>query len=186
MPPLLARSWPAAPAEELCFEVYGSSPRGPLVAYADMSTGLFTREGAQRYLDAFRPGVYVLQNAPARCVSCSLNEDEWTCQLRENAVASERQLRRLRFPAVPRVTLYQVFRRPVPADIVAQNLANIPIPVRYSFIYDGEDLRSYFVRHADALLCVEIKILRRVRAESSRQPPLHRRDASMAWRCASY
>ena len=33
--------------------------------------------------------------------------------------------------------------------------------------------------------CVEIKILRRVRAESSRQPPLHRRDASMAWRCAS-
>ena len=32
--------------------------------------------------------------------------------------------------------------------------------------------------------CVEIKILRRVRAESSRRPPRHRRDAcSMAWRC---
>ena len=32
--------------------------------------------------------------------------------------------------------------------------------------------------------CVEIKILRRVRAESSRCPPRHRRDAcSMAWRC---
>ena len=32
--------------------------------------------------------------------------------------------------------------------------------------------------------CVEIKILRRVRAESSRRPPSHRRDAcSMAWRC---
>jgi hypothetical protein len=32
--------------------------------------------------------------------------------------------------------------------------------------------------------CVEIKILRRVRAESSRPPPCHRRDAcSMAWRC---
>ena len=31
---------------------------------------------------------------------------------------------------------------------------------------------------------VEIKILRRVRAESSRRPPRHRRDAcSMAWRC---
>jgi hypothetical protein len=31
--------------------------------------------------------------------------------------------------------------------------------------------------------CVEIKILRRVRAESSRRPPRHRRDAcSMAWR----
>ena len=33
-------------------------------------------------------------------------------------------------------------------------------------------------------LCVEIKILRRVRAESPRRPPRHRRDAcSMAWRC---
>ena len=32
--------------------------------------------------------------------------------------------------------------------------------------------------------CVEIKILRRVRADSSRQPPRHRHDAcSMAWRC---
>ena len=35
-----------------------------------------------------------------------------------------------------------------------------------------------------ALTCVEIKILRRGRAESSRRPPRHRRDASsMAWRC---
>ena len=33
-------------------------------------------------------------------------------------------------------------------------------------------------------LCVEIKILRRVRAESSRRPLRHRHDAcSMAWRC---
>jgi hypothetical protein len=32
--------------------------------------------------------------------------------------------------------------------------------------------------------CAEIKILRRVRAESSRRPPRHRRDAcSMAWLC---
>ena len=32
--------------------------------------------------------------------------------------------------------------------------------------------------------CVEIKILRRVRAESSRRPPRHRRDGcSIAWRC---
>ena len=60
VPPPMARSWPAAPAEELCFEVYGSSPRGPLVAHVDMPTGLFTREGAQRYLDAFRPGDFVL------------------------------------------------------------------------------------------------------------------------------
>ena len=34
------------------------------------------------------------------------------------------------------------------------------------------------------LPCVEIKILRRVRAESSRRPPRHRRSAcSTAWRC---
>ena len=39
---------------------------------------------------------------------------------------------------------------------------------------DGRDVR----------VCVEIKILRRGRAESSRRPPRHRRDAcSMAWRC---
>ena len=37
---------------------------------------------------------------------------------------------------------------------------------------------------ADAPVCVVIKILRRVRAESSPRPPRHRRDAcSMAWRC---
>ena len=36
----------------------------------------------------------------------------------------------------------------------------------------------------DVPACVEIKILRRVRAESSRRPPRHRRDAcSTAWRC---
>ena len=40
-------------------------------------------------------------------------------------------------------------------------------------------------RHgAHASDCVEIKILRRIPAESSRRPPRHRRDAcSMAWRC---
>ena len=38
--------------------------------------------------------------------------------------------------------------------------------------------------NAGVLDCVEIKILRRVRAESSRRSPRHRRDAcSMAWRC---
>ena len=38
---------------------------------------------------------------------------------------------------------------------------------------------------AAVLNCVEIKILRRVRAEPSRRPPRHRRDAcSMAWRCS--
>jgi len=38
--------------------------------------------------------------------------------------------------------------------------------------------------HQHALICVEIKILRRGRAESSRRPRRHRRDAcSTAWRC---
>ena len=37
---------------------------------------------------------------------------------------------------------------------------------------------------SDVNSCAEIKILQRVRAESSRPPPRHRRDAcSMAWRC---
>ena len=35
-----------------------------------------------------------------------------------------------------------------------------------------------------AMTCVEIKILRHVRAESPHHPPRHRRDAcSMVWRC---
>ena len=73
-------------------------------------------DGGALSLAVALPGVCTGGPAPARCVTCSLFEDEWMCQLRENALASERQLRRLRFPPVPRVTLYQVFRRPVPAD----------------------------------------------------------------------
>ena len=42
-----------------------------------------------------------------------------------------------------------------------------------------EKLNAFIVVH-----CVEIKVLLRVRAESSRRPPRHRRDAcSRAWRC---
>ena len=42
--------------------------------------------------------------------------------------------------------------------------------------------RQKMMQHV--LNCVEIKILRRVRAESSRRPPRHRRDAcSTAWGC---
>ena len=38
----------------------------------------------------------------------------------------------------------------------------------------------------EVIPCVEIKLLRRIRAESSRRSPRHRRDAcSMAWRCHS-
>ena len=48
----------------------------------------------------------------------------------------------------------------------------------------GDDLEIPTAGGAPAPTCVEIKILRRVRVESSRPPPRHRRDAcSMAWRC---
>jgi hypothetical protein len=50
-------------------------------------------------------------------------------------------------------------------------------------VEDGVAPDYYFV-HQYVPACVEIKILRRVRAESQRRPPRHRRDAcSMAWRC---
>jgi hypothetical protein len=43
---------------------------------------------------------------------------------------------------------------------------------------------AYFRYSLGFMTCVDIKILRRVRAGSSRRPPRHRRDAcSMAWRC---
>ena len=49
-------------------------------------------------------------------------------------------------------------------------------------LYHG--VRPVIVFDGGVPACVEIKILRRVRAESSRRPPRHRRDAcSMAWRC---
>ena len=49
-------------------------------------------------------------------------------------------------------------------------------------ISDVMNLTAQRLDHVEA--CVEIKILRRVRAGSSRRPPRHRRDAcSMAWRC---
>ena len=50
--------------------------------------------------------------------------------------------------------------------------------------YSGADVQLVCRDAAMAPICVEIKNLRRVRAESSHRPPRHRRDAcSMAWRC---
>ena len=44
--------------------------------------------------------------------------------------------------------------------------------------------KAYQENDREVVNTVEIKILRRVRAESSRPPPRHRRDAcSTAWRC---
>ena len=43
---------------------------------------------------------------------------------------------------------------------------------------------AFLLLETAVVVCVEIKILRRARAESSRRPPRQRRDAcSMAWRC---
>ena len=51
------------------------------------------------------------------------------------------------------------------------------------FVVPVLSLRSVYASLAGVHVCVEIKILRRVRAESSRRPSHHRRDAcSMAWR----
>ena len=48
----------------------------------------------------------------------------------------------------------------------------------------GRDVVDFLTEQASVMSCVEIKILRHVRAESSRRPPRHRRDAcSMAWQC---
>ena len=50
--------------------------------------------------------------------------------------------------------------------------------VREYLATEGKDLDVVVFSDAtDVLACVEIKILRRVRAESSRRPPRHRRDA---------
>ena len=48
----------------------------------------------------------------------------------------------------------------------------------------GRDVVEFLTEQASVMNCVEIKIFWRVRAESSRRPPRHRRDAcSMAWQC---
>ena len=53
----------------------------------------------------------------------------------------------------------------------------------YRAAKEAARLATAMAQHA-VTVCVEIKILRRVRAESSRRPPRHRCDAcSMAWRC---
>ena len=50
--------------------------------------------------------------------------------------------------------------------------------------YGGENINYEDTEGRGVMACVEIIILRRVRAESSRSPPRHRRDAcSIAWRC---
>ena len=73
---------------------YGPSPRGPLVAYADLATGLFTREGAQRY--RVPPGDLSCRTRPpnASPARSTKRRGGVSCP-RETRVASERQLRRL-------------------------------------------------------------------------------------------
>jgi hypothetical protein len=62
------------------------------------------------------------------------------------------------------------------ADVLNASTSSAKIFVA-DLMYVGNSLGHRFA-------CVEIKILLRVHAESSRRPPRHRRDAcSMAWRC---
>ena len=63
--------------------------------------------------------------------------------------------------------------------------AQLALFVEVNTDHDNEtpDLNDLYTNF-EVWTCVEIKILRRVRPESSRRPPRHRRDAcSMAWRC---
>ena len=67
------------------------------------------------------------------------------------------------------------------AGIERYDLASIDVEGSEFDILQSFDWRHI---HVDVFICVEIKIVRRVRAESSRRPPRRRRDAcSMAWRC---
>ena len=74
-------------------------------------------------------------------------------------------------------------------DVEAQDLVRHAAPRRGALVAPGpalDEARAGAEQEAADRLeaCVEIKILRRVRAASSRRPPRHRRDAcSTAWRC---
>ena len=93
-------------------------------------------------------------------------------------------------PSVPAVLL-ELGGAPIAAKDLERALADrvAPVSARLRSRVDVERLE--FVEDLTAeeatpvvMDCVEIKILRRVRAESSSRPPRHRRDAcSMAWRC---
>ena len=55
---------------------------------------------------------------------------------------------------------------------------------KWEFHFDEESVKGSIILDLHVSRRVEIKILRRLRAEYSRRPPRHRRDAcSMAWRC---
>ena len=61
---------------------------------------------------------------------------------------------------------------------ICQDLSESPVTLACSHVFCEFCIGEYVAS------CVEIKISRRVRAESSRRPPRHRRDAcSMAWQC---
>ena len=109
-----------------------------------------------------------------------------------DAVGPARQARPVQGPRVPPHAVQE--RRPRARDAARQdNSAHVERPAEVEAA-DGEVPRGAVdgARRAvvarcprdDVPACVEIKILRRVRAESSRRPARHRRDTcSMAWRC---
>ena len=55
---------------------------------------------------------------------------------------------------------------------------------KWEFHFDEESVKGSIILDLHVSRRVEIKTLRRVRPESPRRPPRHRRDTcSMAWRC---
>ena len=75
--------------------------------------------------------------------------------------------------------------RPADKDMAFEGCLVVgEVLVQMGLVYCCKPRTQLFPFHANVVNCVEIKILRRARAESSHRPPRHRRDAcSMAWRC---
>ena len=75
---------------------------------------------------------------------------------------------------------------PEDAGFVSDEMADASVESLKTWVQDVsvDSKVCPFTRSAEVAACVEIKILRRVRDDSSRRPQRHRRDAcSMAWRC---
>ena len=92
----------------------------------------------------------------------------------------------LYFELVIFIVLGLCFTRVAPYQVFARGEKWFPSEKIVEIVVAFVTLAYFTVRelYQMAFTCVEIKILRRVRAESSRRPPRHRRDAcSMAWRC---
>ena len=124
----------------------------------------------------YLPLVTTLQLRPRRRHITRWREAEVAVERRGRALKHRRQLGCLRFflDAVFHLGARVVDGRP--RVVAVAILSRLPLLLRVRRLY------RWAARAVEA--CVEIKILRRVRAKSSPPPPRHRRDAcAMAWRC---